>query len=84
VKLTFRGTNSTHGSCPSVYETDRGTLVIQGWRVTDSEAIAALTARGLPAHETAVEIPLDLLVHFPPTRDLPPQPPHPGDGRRRP
>ncbi|WP_345732053.1 hypothetical protein [Cryptosporangium minutisporangium] len=70
VKLTFRGTNSSHGSCPSVYETDRGTLVIQGWRVTDSEAIAALTERGLPAHETAVEIPMELLGYFPSDRGL--------------
>ncbi|TQS42433.1 hypothetical protein FL583_24305 [Cryptosporangium phraense] len=65
MKLTFRGTNSSSGSCPSVYETDRGTLVVQGWRVTDREAIAALAARGLPAHETAVEIPLELLGYFP-------------------
>lgn len=65
VKLTFRGTSSSSGSCPSVYETDRGTLIIQGWRVTDAEAIAALTARGLPAHETAVEIPVELLVYLP-------------------
>ncbi|MFG1927961.1 hypothetical protein [Cryptosporangium sp. NPDC048952] len=70
MKLTFRGTNSSYGSCPSVYETDRGTLVVQGWRVTDAEAIAALTERGLPAHETAVEIPLDLLCYFPSDRGL--------------
>ena len=70
MKLRFRGTNSSHGSCPSVYETDRGTLVVQGWRVTDSEAIAALAERGLPAHETAVEIPLELLGYFPSDRDL--------------
>jgi hypothetical protein len=68
VKLTFRGTSSSSGSCPSVYETDRGTLVIQGWRVTDREAIDAMEARGLPDYETAVEIPLALLVHLPPSR----------------
>jgi hypothetical protein len=65
VKLIFRGTNSSSGSCPSVYETDRGTLVIQGWRVTDSEALDALADRGLPPHETAVEIPLELLAYLP-------------------
>jgi hypothetical protein len=65
VKLTFCGTSSSSGSCPSIYETDRGTLVIQGWRVTDAEAIAAMTDRGLPAHETAVEIPLALLAYLP-------------------
>lgn len=65
MKLTFRGTNSTNGSCPSVYETDRGTLVIQGYKVTDGEALAMLRERGLPDNEDAVEIPLELLVYLP-------------------
>jgi len=65
MKLTFRGTGSSNGSCPSVYETDRGTLVIQGYKVTDPEALATLRERGLPDHENAVEIPLELLPHFP-------------------
>lgn len=65
MKLTFRGTNSTNGSCPAVYETDRGTLVVQGYKVTDSEALAALRERGLPDHEDAVEIPVGLLTPFP-------------------
>ena len=65
MKLTFRGTSSSNGSCPSVYETDRGTLVVQGYRVTDPEALAALRAGGLPDHEDAVEIPLQLLQYFP-------------------
>lgn len=65
MKLTFRGTNSSSGSCPSVYETDRGTLVVQGYKVTDPEALAALRERGLPDHEDAVEVPLDLLRLFP-------------------
>lgn len=69
MKLTFRGTSSSSGSCPSVFETDRGTLVVQGWRVTDREAIDAMKARGLPDHETAVEIPVALLAHFPRSRD---------------
>lgn len=65
MKLTFCGTSSSGGSCPSIYQTDRNTLVIQGWRVTDPDALDALEARGLPAHETAVEIPLALLAHLP-------------------
>lgn len=66
MKLTFCGTSSSGGSCPSIYQTDRNTLIIQGWRVTDPEALDALEARGLPAHETAVEIPLALLAYLPP------------------
>lgn len=45
--------------------TDRGTLVVQGWKVADQEAMAALAERGLPDTETAVEIPIELLRHFP-------------------
>jgi hypothetical protein len=46
------------GTCPAVFETDRGTYVVQGAIVTDPEALAALE---LPAHETAVEVPASLL-----------------------
>ena len=47
------------GTCPAVFETDRGTYVVQGAIVTDAEALAALE---LPAHETAVEVPASLLA----------------------
>lgn len=47
------------GTCPAVFETDRGTYVVQGAIVTDPEALAALE---LPAHETAVEVPASLLA----------------------
>lgn len=66
MKLTFLGTTSNNGSCPNLYETDRGTYVVQGEKITDPEALAALRARGLPDHETAVEIPRALL-NFAPT-----------------
>lgn len=56
MKLEFLGTDSTGGSCPTMWRTDRGTLVVQGDKVTDPEALAALRERGLPDHETAVEI----------------------------
>jgi hypothetical protein len=46
------------GTCPAVFETDRGTVVVQGAIVTDPEALVALN---LPEHETAVEVPLSLL-----------------------
>jgi uncharacterized Ntn-hydrolase superfamily protein len=47
------------GTCPAVYATDRGTFVVQGSVVTDPEALAAMK---LPAHETAVEVPAELLA----------------------
>jgi hypothetical protein len=62
VKLTHLGTTSKNGGCPEIYETDRGTYVVQGTRVTDPEALATLRERGLPDHETAVEIPKALLT----------------------
>jgi hypothetical protein len=61
VKLTFLYSNSYTGTCPTIYATDRGSFVVQGTRVTDPEALAAM---GLPAHETAVEVPFDLLAAF--------------------
>jgi len=47
------------GSCPAVYETDRGTDVVQGAIVTDPQA---LTGVDLPASETLVEVPMELLA----------------------
>ncbi|MBP2321393.1 hypothetical protein JOF56_001778 [Kibdelosporangium banguiense] len=49
----------------SVYLSDRDSIIVQGSKVTDEEALAELRKRGLPAHETAVEIPRSLLPYFP-------------------
>lgn len=62
MKLTLLGTESDVGQSPTLYATDRGTLVVQGWRVTDPEALAAMT---VPDHETTVEIPIALLRFLP-------------------
>ena len=59
MRLTFIGTNSSGGNCPAVYATDRGTVVVQGWKVEDRDALADL--RDLADNETAVEIPRELL-----------------------
>lgn len=65
MKLTHIATESGKTGCPSVFATDKGTFVVQGWKVTDPEALAALRERGFPDHETAVEIPAALAQHFP-------------------
>ncbi|WP_189211423.1 hypothetical protein [Actinokineospora fastidiosa] len=65
MKLTHLGTTSSQGQCPNLYATDRGTYVVQGYKITDDEALAALRERGLPDHETAVEIPAALLDFAP-------------------
>ena len=49
--------NCGSGSCPNVFETDRGTYVVQGYKVEhDVRAEIALAA-----NEDAVEIPKDLI-----------------------
>ncbi len=53
------GSNPT-GS-PALYRTDRGSWVVQGWIVTDPEALAAMN---IPEGETAVEIPDRMLPFF--------------------
>jgi hypothetical protein len=63
VRLRFLGSNSEQGTCPAVYETDRGTIVVQGTLVTDPAALG--DAVNLASHEILVEIPRDLLPHFP-------------------
>lgn len=58
MKLTKISDGCENRNCPAVYETDRGTLVIQGYVISDSQA---LTQLGLPEGESAVEVPVDLL-----------------------
>jgi hypothetical protein len=46
---------------PTLYKTDRGSWVVQGWVVTDPDALAALN---LPDGETVVEIPDRMIPLF--------------------
>lgn len=64
MKLTHLATESAKTGCPSLFATDKGTYVVQGWKIADEEALAELHRRGLPDHETAVEIPAALVEHF--------------------
>lgn len=63
MKLTFirKTVQSGDSNCPSLYRTDRGTFVVQGWRVSDPEALAQLD---IPSHETVVEVPADVLAEI--------------------
>ncbi|MEU6587241.1 hypothetical protein [Nocardia sp. NPDC046763] len=62
MRLTFiakdPGSNPT-GS-PTLYRTDRGSWVVQGWVIDDPETLAQMD---IPAGESCVEIP-DRLVPF--------------------
>lgn len=52
--------NSNPDNSPTLYKTDRGSWVVQGWEVTDPEALGALS---VPEGETVVEIP-DRMIPF--------------------
>ena len=47
----------TNGTCPTVFATARGTVLVQGYIVD-----AAASGVAVPAGETLVEIPRDLLL----------------------
>ena len=64
MKLTFIGTTSDDGDCPTLYETDDGRIVVQGDVLTDSEALGQL--RDVKSSETFVVIPRELLTRFAP------------------
>lgn len=59
MRLRFLGSTSKDGECPTLYETDRGTIVVQGYQVTDPEALTQL--RDVLPGETFVEVPRELL-----------------------
>ncbi|MEZ0072502.1 hypothetical protein [Planotetraspora sp. GP83] len=62
MRLRFLGSTSEAGACPSLYETDRGTIVVQGLELVDIQAKADLLH--VLDGETAVEVPRELLVEI--------------------
>ena len=59
MRLQFLGSDSDVHRCPTLYATDRGTYVVQGWTVTDPEALGDL--RHVLEGESFVEIPRKVL-----------------------
>ncbi|GAA3973379.1 hypothetical protein FOF52_09185 [Thermobifida alba] len=64
MKLRKLGTTSIGGKCPTLYETDSGDIVVQGYRLTDAEALAQL--EDVLPNETFVIVPRELMVRFAP------------------
>lgn len=66
MNVTFLGTTSNGGHCPTLFATDRDSYVVQGRVVTDPEALAAIqnTYAGIGPDETLVEIPAALVQFF--------------------
>lgn len=62
MRLRFLGSNSEQGTCPAVYETDRGTYAVQGTVIIDPEALADCVNRA--PDEVVVEIPKELGQFF--------------------
>jgi hypothetical protein len=50
-----------NGSCPTGYLSDRNTSIVQGYVITDPDALKTM---GLPAGETAVEVPTSLILEM--------------------
>ncbi|GAB3214036.1 hypothetical protein GCM10027294_50940 [Marinactinospora endophytica] len=64
MKLHKLGTTSNAGKCPTLYETERGDIIVQGYRLTDPEALAQL--EDVLPNETFVVVPRELMTRFAP------------------
>ncbi|MCX4749802.1 hypothetical protein OG455_30535 [Kitasatospora sp. NBC_01287] len=64
MKLKFLGTTSDDGKCPTLYETPTGDIVVQGYTLSDPEALAQL--RDVLPGESFVVVPRELLAKFAP------------------
>lgn len=56
---------SSDGDSPTLFATDRQdrqTFLVQGWKVTDREALA--DAGEIPDHEDIVEVPFEILEMY--------------------
>ncbi|MEV7969623.1 hypothetical protein AB0O34_27110 [Sphaerisporangium sp. NPDC088356] len=62
MRVTFLGSTSQNGGSPTLWATDRGSLVVRGYCVTDSQALADLGE--VPSGEADIEIPLALLRFY--------------------
>jgi hypothetical protein len=67
VRLTFiaKDPGSELSGSPTLYRTDRASWVVQGWVVSDPDALATMD---IPEGETCVEIPDRLVPYFLTTR----------------
>jgi hypothetical protein len=60
--LTFLGKDTKDDGSPTLYLTEHGTYLIQGWIVTDMSVLAWFE---LAEGETLVEVPKKLMSHLP-------------------
>jgi hypothetical protein len=60
IKLIAADPDSQPTNSPTLYKTDRGSWIVQGWVVTDADVLSQM---GIPEGETCVEIP-DRMIPF--------------------
>jgi hypothetical protein len=61
MQLTFLGKETQGGNSPTLWETDDGQFVIQGFTL-DDEALAQVGA--MPAGEAVIRVPKELMGHL--------------------
>ncbi|MFC9424228.1 hypothetical protein [Streptomyces sp. NPDC056987] len=61
MKLRFLGKNSTPGDSPTLYASDQGSYVVQGWKVLANDLLMQLN---VPVGHTVVEVPIELFEHL--------------------
>jgi hypothetical protein len=61
IRLIAADPDSQPTNSPTLYKTDRGSWIVQGWVVTDR---AVLEQMGIPDGETCVEIPDRMIPLF--------------------
>jgi|HubBroStandDraft_5_1064220.scaffolds.fasta_scaffold203090_1 hypothetical protein len=77
--VRFLGTDSHNGGSPTMFATDRGTLVVRGYAISDPQALADLG--DVPPGELDIEIPRELLRFADSPMSYDPRPGH-GDEAR--
>lgn len=64
-RLIGKDPDSPEKNSPTLFatdRTDRKTFLVQGWKVTDSSALADVG--DIPGHEGIVEVPVDILEMY--------------------
>lgn len=61
MRIRFLGRETDRGDSPTLYATDRGSYLVQGWKVDDPEILARLQVR---EGETVVEVYARLMSHL--------------------
>lgn len=59
--LRYLGKESQPNNSPTLFETDQGSFVVQGWIVTDPDVLGRIMVAG---DETVVEVPPKLMIHL--------------------